>query len=52
MKSKLLQKKKPVNQSRKVVGVKQENTSEPVEAARNRTTQSTGLLAPKPLRKH
>jgi hypothetical protein len=50
MKSKLLQKKGYIlDQSDEVLDDQQENTedsSEPLEAARNRTTQSTWLLTP------
>jgi hypothetical protein len=56
MKSKLLQKKSySLDQSDEVLAEQQENTedsSEPLEAARNRTTRSTWLLMPRPLRKH
>jgi hypothetical protein len=52
MKSKLLKKiTYDVIQSREVVNDRQENiedSSEPVEAARNRTTRSTWLLMPRP----
>ena len=52
MKSKLLQKKSyGLNQSREVLDDQQENTedsSEPLEATRKRTTRSTWLLTPRP----
>jgi hypothetical protein len=56
MKSKLLKKKSyGVCQTREVVDGQQENiedSSVPLEAARNRTSQSTWLLTPCPLRNH
>jgi hypothetical protein len=52
MKSKLLQKKSySLDQSDEVLEDQQENTedsSEPLEATRNRTTRSTWLLTPRP----
>jgi hypothetical protein len=54
MRSKLLKKKSyGVNQSREVVGGQLENSedsSERLEATRNRTTRSTWLLTPRPAR--
>jgi hypothetical protein len=57
MKSKLLQKisYSQTHQSHDLLDDQQENTegpSKPTEAARNRTTRSTWLLTPRPLRKH
>jgi hypothetical protein len=57
MKSKLLQRKgySQTQQSDEVLDDQQENTedsSEPFEATRNRTTRSNWLLTPRPLRKH
>jgi hypothetical protein len=56
MKSKLLQKKSYcLHQSDEVLDDQQENTedtSENLEATRNRTTRSTWLLTPRPLHKH
>jgi hypothetical protein len=57
MKSKLLQKisYSQTHQSDDLLDDQQENTedsSEPLEATRNRATRSTWLLTPRPARKH
>jgi hypothetical protein len=56
MKSKLLQKiSNSLDRSDEVVDDQQaniENSSESLEAARHRTTRSTWMLTPRPLRKH